>query len=170
MLVWDIPLYYFAWLIKYHYVSIFDTTLLVDLYKGKEEHDDHLQCLLRPPANAYLNNGCSLPQSPPGRSMNSPASHSPTCLLSFSRHLCTSSLHHSGLDMWRAGYYLSYPLSSHTASPMFSGPLNHQTTASLHTSLSSFLPDKQKPTVEKAVDIAKEKKKMAVVDILTKVP
>ena len=97
--------------------------------------------------------------------MNSPTSQSPTCHLSFSRHLCTSSLHRSGLDAWRAGYYLRYPFSSHTSSP-----LNHQIAASLHTSFSSFLPDKQKPTVEKAVDIAKEKKKIAVVDTLTKVP
>lgn len=154
-------------------ISVFHTTLLSDPYQGKKEHDDHLQCLPRPPANAYLNdNGHSLPQSPGrGHSMNSPASHSPTCLLSFSRRLCTSSLRHSGLDTRTAGYYSSYPFSPRTSSPpMFSGPLNRQITASLHTSFSIFLPDKQKPTVEKAVDIAKEKKKMAVVDILTKVP
>ena len=152
-------------------LNIFHTTLLLDPYDGKEEQDDHLQCLLRPPANVYLsNNGRSLPQSPPGHSVNSLASHSPTYLLSFSRHLCTYSLHHSGLDTWTAGYYSSHPFFSHIASrPMFSDPLNHQITASLHTSFSIFSPDKHKPTVEKAVDIAKEKKKMAVVDILTKV-
>ena len=82
-------------------------------------------------------------------------------------HFRTSSLRHGGPDMWTAGCYSSYPFSSLTSSsPVFGSPL---IVASLHTSSLSFLPDKQKPTVEKAVDIAKEKKKMGVVDILTKV-
>ncbi len=49
-----------------------------------------------------------------------------------------------------------------------STPLHYLSGAGFHSSAMRGLPDKQKPTIEKAVDIVKEKKKK-VVDTLTKV-
>ena len=128
---------------------------------SKREHNTPEQCLLsRTATSSYLNNELSLStllRSPPSRSFS---------LAHLSLYLHSPSLHGSGLYSRTPHHYSS---SLHS-SLSFSSPFGCQLASSLHTSSMNFLPDKkQKPTIEKAVDIAKEKKKKDVVDVLTKV-
>lgn len=112
----------------------------------------------------YLNNELSHPtllRSPPSVSFS-------TVALAHGHHLSLSSSHLPSLPHLTTGISSAgvFPLS---VAFSLSSPLHHLSAASFHSSALNCLPDKkQKATVEKAVDIVKEKKKK-VVDTLTKV-
>ena len=133
-----------------------------------QNHSEHFSSHLRPATTTYkyLKNGLlplTLLRSPPSFSFNSAAlTHSHYVILS-SFHLPSSSRLTAGISSAGLSFH---PTVFSLSSP--SVPLHYLSAAGFHTSAMSSLPDKQKATIEKAVDIVKEKKKK-VVDTLTKV-
>ena len=133
-----------------------------------QNHTEQFSPHLRPATTTYeyLKNGLSPPtllQSPPSFSFSAAA-------LTHGHHLTPSSSHLPSPSRLAAGISSAgvsfHPTVFSLSSP--SAPLHYLSAAGFHTSAMSCLPDKQKATIEKAVDIVKEKKKK-VVDTLTKV-
>ena len=159
---------------------------LLDILDPSEDQD-HSSPHLRPATTTdkeYLeNNGLSHPypsllQSPPPPSVSfstaaATLTHGHQLTLS-SSHLPRPSLPHLALAAGispsgsrPAGVPLHPTVFSLFSSP--SAPLHYLSAAAyFHSSAMRGIPDKQKATIEKAVDIVKEKKKK-VVDTLTKV-
>ena len=172
-------------------ISVFPQSYPLDFLDTSEERNPSPELLplpLRPSTTTYkyLNNGLSqptllrspLPPPPPSFSFSTAGA---TAALTHSRHLTPSSSHlprpsPSPSRCLSAGIFSSSGvLFHHPSSTAFSLsspsiPLHSllAAAAGFHSSAVSCLPDKQKATIEKAVDIVKEKKKK-VVDTLTKV-
>ena len=172
--------YFLHWLLKVR-IRIRSTTIashisLPDISEDREDSESSLH-QLRPRNITNLNKGhpCfTVSQPTPTYSANvSTLTH---CL--YPHSTLSSTLYPPALQggTWTVSCSQSPLRRLHlTLSPMglssssLGAPLHHHPAASLHTSSLSHLPDKkQKPTIEKAVDIVKEKKKN-VVDTLTKV-
>lgn len=136
----------------------------LDTLEDQKHSSEHLspQLNLRPATTShrYLSNGLSRPtllRSPPPSFSFSAAALTPGHHLTLpSSHLPCPPRHPT------AGPHTAFSLSPPSA------PLCYLSAAGFHSSAVTCLPDKQKPTIEKAVDIVKEKKKK-VVDTLTKV-
>lgn len=168
-------------------INVFPQSYPLDFLDTSEERNPSPELLplpLRPSTTTYkyLNNGLSEPtllRSPPPPSFS--FSTAAAVALTHSHHLTPSSSHlprpsPSPSRCLSAGIFSSSGVLFHHPSPTAfslsspSVPLHSllAAAAGFHSSATSCLPDKQKATIEKAVDIVKEKKKK-VVDTLTKV-